>query len=80
MKFDFPIDTIEFDFWSIGRSSIQIKVNGRSVSGNVIHGHLLKKHNVITIGFSSSLNLSQYSKIVLSHSVCIRTNGLKSSI
>jgi hypothetical protein len=51
MKFDFPIDTIEFDFWSIGRGSIQIKVNGRSVSGNTIHGHLLKKVNVITISF-----------------------------
>ena len=51
MKFDFPIDTIEFDFWAIGRGSIQIKVNGRSVSGNTIHGHLLKKVNVITISF-----------------------------
>ena len=54
MKFDFPIETIALDFELEGKGSIQIKVNGRDVSGNVIHGHLLKKYNTITISFSKT--------------------------
>lgn len=54
MKFDFPIETIVLDFDLEGKGSIQIKVNGRDVRGNVIHGHLLKKYNTITINFSKS--------------------------
>ena len=52
MKFDFPIDTIELDFDLEGQSSIQLKINERPVSGNIIPGHLLKRHNIITIDFT----------------------------
>ena len=52
MKFDFPIDKIELDFDLEGQSSIQLKINERPVSGNIIPGHLLKRHNIITIDFT----------------------------
>jgi len=52
MKFDFPVETIEYDFDLVGDCTVQITINGRSVSGNVIHGHLLKGHNVLKINFS----------------------------
>jgi len=52
MKFDFPIDKIELDFDLEGQSSIQLKINERPVSGNIIPGHLLKRYNIITIDFT----------------------------
>ncbi len=51
MKFDFPIEKIEYEFELEGKSSIQVKINERPVSGNIIQGHLLKKYNIITINF-----------------------------
>ena len=52
MKFDFPIEKIEYEFDLVGDCEVNVTINGRSVTGNVIHGHLLKVHNVLHINFS----------------------------
>ena len=54
MKFDFPIESIEYEFLLQGDCKIDITINGRVVTGNVIHGHLLKGHNVLKINFTKS--------------------------
>jgi len=52
MKFDFPIEKIEYAFDLVGDCAVDVTINGRSVIGNTIHGHLLKVHNVLQINFS----------------------------
>jgi hypothetical protein len=52
MKFEFPVERIEYDFDLVGDCSVAITINGRSVSGNVVHGHLLKGHNILKINFT----------------------------
>ena len=52
MKFDFPIEKVEYAFDLVGKCNIDITINGRSITGNVIHGHLLKGHNVLKINFT----------------------------
>lgn len=54
MKFNFPIDRVEYEFELIGDCKIDATINERSVSGNIIHGHLLKGHNVLKINFTKS--------------------------
>ena len=54
MKFDFPIESVEYEFDLQGDCKIDITINGRVVTGNVIHGHLLKGHNVLKINFTKS--------------------------
>ena len=54
MNFDFPIDKVEYEFDLIGDCKIDVTINGRSVTGNTIHGHLLKGHNVLKINFTKS--------------------------
>lgn len=52
MKFDFPIEKIEYEFDLVGDCIVDVTINGRSVTGNVIHGHLLKGYNILRINFS----------------------------
>jgi hypothetical protein len=52
MKFDFPIEKIEYEFELVGDCTVDVTINGRSVIGNVIHGHLLKGYNILRINFS----------------------------
>ncbi len=52
MKFDFPVERIEYDFDLVGDCDVEITINGRSVAGNIIHGHLLKGHNIFKIHFT----------------------------
>ena len=52
MKFNFPIDRVEYEFELIGDCKIDVTINERSVSGNIIHGHLLKGHKVLKINFN----------------------------
>jgi hypothetical protein len=52
MKFDFPIEKIEYAFDLVGDCAVEVTINGRSVLGNVIHGHLLKGHNTLRIKFT----------------------------
>tara|TARA_A100001011_G_scaffold189791_1_gene198291 strand:+ start:1397 stop:2731 length:1335 start_codon:yes stop_codon:yes gene_type:complete len=54
MKFDFPIEKVEYEFELIGDCKIDITINERAVIGNVIHGHLLKGHNLLKINFTKS--------------------------
>ena len=54
MKFDFPIESVEYEFKLKGDCKIDITINERVVTGNVIHGHLLKGHNVLKINFTKS--------------------------
>ena len=54
MKFDFPIEKIEYTFDLVGDCTVEVTINGRSVPGNVIHGHLLKGHNTLGINFSKT--------------------------
>ena len=54
MKFDFPIESIEYEFLLQGDCKINITINGRVVTGNIIHGHLLKGHNALKINFTKS--------------------------
>ncbi len=54
MKFDFPIESIEYEFQLRGDCKIDITINERVVTGNIIHGHLLKGHNVLKINFTKS--------------------------
>ena len=52
MKVDFPVSKIEYEFDLVGDCKIDITINGRSVPGNTIYGHLLKAHNILKINFS----------------------------
>ena len=52
MKFDFPIEKVEYAFELVGDCAVDVTINGRSVTGNIIHGHLLKGHNILQINFS----------------------------
>ena len=54
MKFDFPIESVEYEFELKGDCKIDITINERAVTGNVIHGHLLKGHNALKINFTKS--------------------------
>ena len=54
MKFDFPIESIEYEFQLQGDCKIDITINERAVTGNVIHGHLLKGHNILKINFTKA--------------------------
>ena len=54
MKFDFPIESVEYEFELKGDCKIDITINERAVTGNVIHGHLLKGHNVLKINFTKA--------------------------
>ena len=54
MKFDFPIESVEYEFELKGDCKIDITINDRAVTGNVIHGHLLKGHNVLKINFTKA--------------------------
>ena len=54
MKFDFPIESIEYEFQLQGDCKIDITINERAVTGNLIHGHLLKGHNVLKINFTKA--------------------------
>ena len=54
MKFDFPIESVEYEFELKGDCKIDITINERVVTGNVIHGHLLKGHNVLKINFTKA--------------------------
>ena len=54
MKFDFPIESVEYEFKLKGDCKIDITINERAVTGNVIHGHLLKGHNALKINFTKS--------------------------
>ena len=51
MKFDFPIEKVEYAFELVGDCAVDVTINGRSVTGNIIHGHLLKGHNILQINF-----------------------------
>ena len=54
MIFDFPIDKVEYEFDCKGDCLLDITINGRPVTGNVVYGHLLKSHNILKINFSKT--------------------------
>ena len=54
MKFDFPINKVEYEFDLIGDCKIAVTVNDDPVVGNVIDGALLRGHDVLRINFSKT--------------------------
>ena len=54
MKFDFPINKVEYKFDLIGDCKITVTVNEHPVAGNVIDGDLLRGHDVLRINFSKT--------------------------
>ena len=54
MKFDFPIDKVEYEFDLVGDCDIEVTLNKHPVVGNVIDGDLLKGHDVLGINFSKT--------------------------
>lgn len=54
MKFDFPIDRVEYSFECIGDCQVNVILNGLHIVENVISGDLLKERNILKISFSKS--------------------------
>ena len=51
MKFDFPIDKIEFEFDLKGDCQIDTTINETQFEGNIINGDVLKSSNILKINF-----------------------------
>ena len=64
MKFDFPIEKIEFDFHKAGTGSISVQLNGNNCD-RIINGDSLKSNNKIRIFFEKKNASDQKSYVLL---------------
>jgi hypothetical protein len=54
MKFDFPINKVEYDFELAGDCHVTVTINGDAIADNVIHGCSLSGNDVLKINFSKT--------------------------